>query len=311
MIIRVERRLLRPTEAAGSLAESSGTRSDHALDFFLIESQCANGEPRQQHLGTIQESAVHDFDSRSRFWADVERRLDALGFPVGSLHGERFRATIAADVNPPGAADEHPMVIDDANDPAFLVLVDRAQSGLDGLRRMAHETSEQLAREQGDDVRLAHVLRYRHVFPPDLRVSLLHQAWKDARHPSRFDAAEVVAAFRELGDLAYTERRRPDHPLQIYRAVGPTGLVRGLAWTTNQDDLRIFTRRAFIKQQSAPVPRPARIYSATIEPDGVVATYEFENEVFVDPARLSNLRLLRLANREGDEWTSERALEGS
>jgi hypothetical protein len=308
MFMRVKRRLLRPTKTARALAESQGTKPAHALDFLLVGSRRVNGEPRQQHLGylgTIQESAVDDSDSRMRFWGCVERRLDALGFPVGSHNGERLRATIAACVNPLGAADERPMLLDDASDPAFLAFVDRAQNGLDGLWRMPHEASEQLAREQGDNVRLAHVLRFRHDFPLDLRASLLRQAWKEARHPSRFEASEVVAAFRELGDLAY-EGRRPDDPLQVYRAVSPTGLVRGLAWSTNQDSLHIFTRRAFIKQESVLVPRPARVYAATIDPDSVVATCEFENEVVVDPARLSNLRLLRLTGREAEEWAEER-----
>ena len=311
MSVRVECRL-RPTEGDGALAESSGPGPADTLDFLLVESQCLNGEPREHHLGSIQESAIHDVNSRSRFWADVERRLDALGFPVGSLNGELFRATIAADVNPIGSADERPMLLGDVNDPAFSAFVDRAENGVDGLCRMALEASNQLASDQGSDVRLAHVLRYRHVFPLDLRASLLHDAWKDAYHPSRFEASEIVAAFRELGDLAYHQGRRPDRPLQVFRAVGPTGVVRGFAWSTNPDGLRIFTRRAFKEQelQSVPVPRPARIYAATIEPDGVVATYEFENEVFVDPASLLNLRLLRLAGREAEEWTDGSANRG-
>lgn len=305
MFIRVKRRLLRPTQTPRALEESQGTGPAHALDFLLVESQRVKGQPRQQYLGylgTIQESAVDDLDSRRRFWACVERRLDVLGFPVGSHNGERLRAMIAAHVNPLGPADDRPMLLDDARAPAFLALVGRAQNDPDALSRMAHETSEQLAREQGDDVRLAHVLCFRHVFPLDLRARLLHIAWKDARHPSRFEASEVVAAFRELGGLAYNEGRRPDHPLQVYRAVGPTGVVRGLAWTTNQDDLRIFTRRAFIKQETVPVPHPARIYAAMIDPDSVVAAYGFENEVVVDPTRLSTLRLLRLTGPEAEEW---------
>jgi hypothetical protein len=240
-------------------------------------------------------------ETRTRFWASVDRLLDALGFPVGTMGGERLRALLAIRVNPTGRADERPMRLEDARDGDFLQLVERARDGGEGLRRDAHETANQLAREQGDDIRLAHVLRYRQAFPPDLRASLLRDAWKEARHPSRFNRAEIVTAFRELGPLAHEAELPPDPTIRIYRAVGPQGVVRGMAWMTDPNGLNIFIRRPFLNQSDGP-PRPTRIYTATVSPDCVLATYRFESEIVVDPRCLTAVRLLRLAGPDGEDW---------
>jgi hypothetical protein len=193
------------------------------------------------------------------------------------------------------------MRLEDARDGDFLQLVACARDGGEGLRRDAHETSNQLAREQGDDVRPAHVLRFRQAFPRDLRANLLRDAWKDARHPSRFETVEIVAAFRELGTLVYEADLPQDPTIRIFRAVGPHGVVRGMAWTTDPNGLNIFIRRPFLNQPDGP-PRPTRIYTATVSPDCILSTFRFESEIVVDPQCLTGVRLLRLVGPNGEDW---------
>jgi hypothetical protein len=302
--LRVKRRLS-PTKTVRAMSERRNAEQARALDLLLVESRLANGKPQLRqlaHLGSIQESAIDDLEARARFWASVDRLLDALGFPVGTMVGERLRASLAVRVNPPGRADERPMRLEDARDSVFLQLVARARDGGEGLRRDAHETANQLARDQGDDVRLAHVLRYRQAFPHDLRANLLRNAWKEARHPSRFNHAEIVAAFRELGPLAYEADLPHDPTIRIYRVVGPQGVVRGMAWTTDPNKLLIFIRRVFLNQLDVAAPRPARVYTATVSPDCILATYRFESEIVVDPQWLTGVRLLRLVGPDGEDW---------
>jgi len=53
-----------------------------------------------------------------------------------------------------------------------------------------------------------------------------------------------------------------------------------------------------MNQKETSVVRPARIYFATVEPKGVIATFRFEDEIVVDPLFLSDVRLLRLVRPE-------------
>ena len=130
----------------------------------------------------------------------------------------------------------------------------------------------------------------------------MRNAWKEARHQSRFNRAEIVAAFRELGPLAYEADLPHDPIIRIYRVVGPQGVVRGMAWTTDPNKLLIFIRRVFLNQPDVAAPRPARVYTATVSPDCILATYRFESEIVVDPQCLTGVRLLRLAGPDGEDW---------
>jgi hypothetical protein len=200
---------------------------------------------------------------------------------------------LAIHVNPVGDADNHPMRLEDSSDPAFLALVEQCRNSGECSDREAREVANQLAREEGDDIRLAHVLRFRQAFPPNIQAQLLLEAWENARHPSRFDSKAIIAAFRELGALAF-QFSPPESPARVFRVVGPSGAVRGMSWSLDQDKLHIFITRSFMKQEGSVTVRPARVYSAIATPESVVATFDFEDEIVVDPTRLSDVKLFRL-----------------
>jgi hypothetical protein len=109
----------------------------------------------------------------------------------------------------------------------------------------------------------------------------------------------LIVYFRKAGYLG--DRPAPTEPLTVYRGVKEPRHRLGLGWSTS-----LLVARSFPARSRMGRGRRAYVYSATVTPEGVLAGFDerSEAEYVVDPAYLSNLRLV-----ESFDWRERLADE--
>lgn len=141
-----------------------------------------------------------------------------------------------------------------------------------------------MAELRNPDERLCQLVTGWHDLAPPEVASELVQVWPLAHAPlHRFDSAELVAMFSFAGYVS-DRALRPVEPLTVYRGELATSRP-GMSWTADQ-------AVALTYATGYRTVGSTRLVRASIPPGAILARFESDDEVVVDPAALTEVTIV-------------------